>query len=59
MLVMTRKLNEKVMIGDNIVVTIVRIDPHTVRIGIDAPDDVLIFREEVLKKINQQSQTEE
>jgi carbon storage regulator len=48
MLVLSRKLNEKVVINGNIVVTIVKIDRNQVRIGIQAPDDVPIQREELL-----------
>jgi len=47
MLVLSRKLNEKIMIGDGIVLTIVKIDRNQVRIGIEAPGDVKVFREEI------------
>jgi carbon storage regulator len=48
MLVLSRKLNEKVVIGDGIVVTVVKIDRNQVRLGIEAPGDVSIFREEIM-----------
>lgn len=48
MLVLSRKLNEKIVIGGDIVVTVVRIDRNQVRLGIEAPSDVRIFREEVV-----------
>ncbi len=47
MLVLTRKLGEKIFIGPNIVVTLVGIDANRVRIGIEAPDQVRILRAEL------------
>jgi carbon storage regulator len=47
MLVLSRKPGERILIGDQISVTIVRIGPNTVRIGIDAPRDMNIVREEL------------
>ena len=42
MLVLSRKPGEKILIGDSVTVTIVRIGPNTVRIGIEAPRDMNI-----------------
>lgn len=47
MLVLTRKPSQRIFVGDNVTVTVVRIDGNTVRIGIDAPPEVSILREEV------------
>lgn len=47
MLVLSRKTGERILIGDQIAVTIVRIGPNTVRLGIDAPRDMNIVREEL------------
>lgn len=47
MLVLSRKPGEKILIGDQIVVTIVRVGPNTVRLGIEAPRDMNIVREEL------------
>ena len=47
MLVLSRKPGEKILIGDNVTVTIVRIGPNTVRIGIEAPRNMNIVREEL------------
>lgn len=49
MLVLSRKLNEKIVINGDIVVTVVKIDRNQVRIGISAPDSVPIHREELLR----------
>jgi len=48
MLVLTRKPGEKILIGDDVTITIVRIDPNTVRIGIEAPRDMNIARQELV-----------
>jgi carbon storage regulator len=47
MLVLSRKLGEKIVIGDNIVVTVVKIDRNQIRIGIEAPSEVPVYREEI------------
>ena len=48
MLVLSRKLGEKIFIGDNICITVVDIDRGKIRLGIEAPRDVPIFRQELL-----------
>lgn len=47
MLVLSRKPGEKILIGDKISITVVRIAPGIVRIGVDAPEDMAILREEL------------
>ena len=47
MLVLSRKLGEKIVIGDDIVLTVVKIDRNQIRLGIEAPSNVSIFREEI------------
>jgi carbon storage regulator len=47
MLVLSRKTSERILIGDDIAVTIVRIGPNSVRIGIEAPKSMNIVREEL------------
>lgn len=51
MLVFTRKRDEQIRIGDDIVITVVRIMGHAVRIGIDAPHKVPVHRREVYESI--------
>ena len=47
MLVLSRKESEKIMLGEAIVLTIVRVTGDRVRLGIEAPDDMLILRKEL------------
>lgn len=47
MLVLSRKPGERILIGDNVTVTIVRIGPNAVKLGIDAPKELNIVREEL------------
>ena len=51
MLVLTRKKNEKIRIGNDIVLNIIAISENQVRVGIEAPADVKILREEVYESI--------
>lgn len=48
MLVLSRKVGERILLGENIVLSVVRIGPNTVKIGIDAPKDMNIVREELV-----------
>jgi carbon storage regulator len=50
MLVLSRKLNEKIVIDGGIVVTVVKIEGGQVRIGVEAPSHIKVFREEILGK---------
>ena len=50
MLVLTRRLQEKIHIGPDIVITVVDIQPGRVRIGIEAPKSIHIVRDELLGK---------
>ena len=48
MLVLTRRVNERIVIGENIVVTVLEVHGDQVRLGIDAPREIKVFREEVI-----------
>lgn len=47
MLVLSRKVGERILVGDKVVVTVVRIGPNAVRLGIEAPRDMNIVRDEL------------
>lgn len=51
MLILTRRIGETLMIGDDVQVTVLGIKGGQVRIGIDAPKDVAVHREEIYDKI--------
>ena len=48
MLVLSRKLGQKFQVGQDVRITIVKIDRNSVRIGIEAPGDVAVYREEIV-----------
>ncbi|MDH5761428.1 MAG: carbon storage regulator CsrA [Nitrospinota bacterium] len=51
MLVLTRKIGESIAINDNIRITVLEVKGKTVRLGIEAPGDVKVHRQEILVKI--------
>ena len=53
MLVLSRKVGERILIGDNISITVVRVAQNGVRIGIDAPTDLLVVREELQDEVQE------
>ena len=55
MLILTRKLGERIVIGGDILITLVEIKGSQVRIGIDAPSHLGVYRQEVLDKIESEN----
>ena len=57
MLVLTRKVGQKIIIGDNIELTVVEVRGDAVRLGIMAPKNVTVYREELYQEICQANKT--
>ena len=54
MLILTRRVNEKLMVGDDVTVTVLSISGNQVRIGVTAPRHVPVHREEIYDKVKRQ-----
>ncbi|MCX6079888.1 MAG: carbon storage regulator CsrA [Chloroflexi bacterium] len=59
MLVLTRRVDESIAIGDNIVLTVLAIEGERVKIGINAPRDIVILRQEVFQAVQEQVKIQE
>jgi carbon storage regulator len=55
MLVLTRKLGESIRIGDNIIIKVVDLDGRHVKIGIEAPKNIAVNREEIYERIQNEN----
>lgn len=56
MLILTRRVGESLMIGDEVNVTVLGIKGNQVRIGVNAPRDVSVHREEIYQRIQQEAE---
>lgn len=58
MLILTRRISESIIIGDDVKLTVLGVKGNQVRIGIDAPKDVSVHREEIYARIQQEKNGE-
>ena len=59
MLILTRRVGETVMIGDDVTITVLGVKGNQVRVGINAPKHVAVHREEIYERIKREQQSDE
>jgi len=57
MLILTRRVGEVLRVGDDVRITVLKVEGSQVKIGIEAPKDVAVHREEIYLRINKGSET--
>jgi carbon storage regulator len=58
MLILTRRVGETLMVGDDVTVTVLGVKGNQVRIGVNAPKDVSVHREEIYQRIQREKSQE-
>ena len=58
MLILTRRMGETVMIGDEVTITVLGVKRNQVRVGINAPKNIAVYRAEIYKRIKKEGKSD-